>query len=365
MPFTTINNCIAYDQNNAVIQSNSFACSQCATGYYYSSASQACVIRTNVPGSCLAFSATSDTCTSCATGTFLNSASTNCVAFPSGIFQCATYSTAVNCTQCNSGYYLVNNVCLQSTAIANCNVYSANNTCSSCLTGFYLVNSTSCVTATAQNCLTYQSQTACSSCNTGFGLQTTNAVTNCVAINLSNCVSPTQTTPFTCLVCATGFYPNSNGVCTAVSQTISNCITYDTATTCTNCTAGSILNVARTACNTTFYSPYLDPNCQSSVLLSQPNCVQCNPGAVFVNGTCAQCNTNPLSSGCYSCNPQNQTNCLVCAPNYYMNSRGECIANIGTQNPAPSNPNTGNSTATLTKAITASLVAAAVYFDLA
>lgn len=365
MPFTTISNCVTYNQNNPIINSVTFACSLCAGGFYYSATNQACVARTNNPGSCLTYSTTADVCTVCSTGTFLSTDGTNCVSFPNGIFQCARYSSAVNCTQCNIGYYLYTNLCLQSTVIPNCALYTANNTCSNCGNSYFLQNSTSCVQATAQNCLTYQSITACSTCNTGFGLTTTNSITNCVLINLNNCINPTTTTPFTCLTCNTGFYPNSNGVCTAVSQTIANCITYDTPTTCTNCTAGTILNVARTVCNGTFYSTFLDPNCQSSILLTQPNCVQCSAGSIFVNGTCSQCTQNVYGSGCLSCDPTNQTSCLVCAPNYYMNNLGACIANNPTPQPNPTNPVVPNGTASLTKAVAVSLFAVAVYFDMA
>jgi hypothetical protein len=365
LPFTPVSNCITYNQNNAIITQNTFACATCASGFYYSATNQACLLRTNLPTACLAYNTAADLCTTCATGFFLSTDSTNCVAFPNGIFQCAKYSTATNCTQCNSGYYLFNNLCLASLTITNCAIYSANNTCSVCASGFFLQNSTSCVTATATNCLTYQSITACSSCNSGFGLQTTNAVTNCVTNTLNNCVAATQISPFTCLTCATGFYPNNNGVCTAVTTTIANCITYDTATTCINCTAGSVLNVARSVCNTTFYSTYLDPNCQTSVLLSAPTCVQCNAGSVFANGACTQCTQNVIGSGCLSCDPTNQAVCLVCAPNYYMNTLGACVANNPTPSPNPNPSPSPNATAPLTKALAVSLFAVAVYFDLA
>lgn len=363
MPFTPIANCLNYNQNNAIINQNTFSCLNCSAGYYFSTSSQACVPRTNQPTQCTGYSLFADTCTGCASGYFLSANAQNCVAFPNGIYQCSVYSTAVNCTRCNPGYYLSNNACIASTVIQNCAVYSANFTCSICASGYFLTNSTYCQQAIATNCLTYTSINTCASCPSGLGLQTTNGITSCVNPNLANCLNATQTTPFTCLVCNTGFYPNTNGVCTAVTRVIASCVIYDSATTCSRCAVNTVLNVARTACNSTFYQTLLDPNCASSFLLNQPQCVQCPLGSLFVNGSCTACSNNTLAQGCLSCDPLNQNSCLVCKPTYYMNNLGNCIANNPTPTPTPNpTPNT-TATASLTTAFAATVALTAVYYE--
>jgi len=362
MPFTLIANCIAYNQGSPIIKSNTFSCTQCSSGYWYAVGNSTCVIRVNMPSQCSNYSLTADLCTVCSSGSFLSLTGTNCVTFPNGIFQCNQYTSASTCIQCNSGWFLSNNACASSTLINNCAIYAANFTCSSCTSGFFLTNSTNCAVATATNCLTFTSITACATCANTFGLQTTNGVTSCVLVSLPNCLNSTTVAPFTCLICNTGYYPNPSGVCTNVAQTIANCIVYDSATTCVTCSSNSVLNVARTVCNATFYTSYIDPNCRQSFLTSTPTCTQCALGSFFSNGTCTTCSNNTLSSGCLSCDPLNNNNCLVCRPTYYMNSLAACIA----INPTPT-PNNNNTTpvnsAKMTKAVALSLALVTLYFD--
>ena len=365
MPFTTIANCVQYSQQSAIIRENSFNCIQCASGFWFSASNSTCVPRVNMPAQCTNYSLTSDVCTVCASGSFLSTDGRNCVSFPNGIFQCALYSSATTCTQCNPGYYLSSNTCVQSTTINNCVVYSANFTCAVCANGFFLNNATSCITATAANCASYTSASVCASCATGFGLQTNNGVTSCVAVNLANCVNATSVAPFTCLVCNNGYFPNSNGACTLVAQTIANCLTYDSATTCSRCAQNSILNVARTVCNATYYSSLVDPNCNQNFLVAQPTCTQCQFGSFFVNGTCTSCTNNTFAAGCMACDPANNNVCLSCRSGYYMNAQGGCVANnpTPTPTPTPTNNGTSNNTAAVTKAVGVFLAMAVVYFD--
>jgi len=363
MPFSAIANCLTYSQSSSIIKQNTFGCTQCASGFWYAAANNSCVARVNLPAQCISFSLTSDICTACASGSFLSLDGINCINFPNGIFQCRLYTAASTCTQCNAGYYLSNNACIQSTLINNCFTYSANYTCSACNSGFFLQNSTSCITATATNCLTYTSATVCATCASNFGLQTSNGVTSCVAINVANCVNATTVAPFTCLTCIQGFFPNANGVCTTVSQTIANCLIYDTATTCSRCSANSVLNVARTICNTTGFSAYVDPNCAPNYLLSQPVCAVCSAGTFFSNGTCNSCNNNTYSSGCQNCDPVNNNVCLFCRSGYYMNAAGACIANNPTPTPNP-NPTPNNTGSAKAIGFTVALSLAAVYYDL-
>jgi hypothetical protein len=328
MPFSGVTNCAIYDQNNPVIASNTFACTKCNSGYWLNAARGSCNTRTVTPTSCATFSETADLCTSCTTGFFLGQNGQSCVAFPTGIQNCVAYTGPSVCSQCAAGTYLNNNVCVVSTVISNCQVYSGNYSCTACRSGYFLTNSTSCIPGVANNCLNYTTASICGGCPSGFGLQTYNGVTNCVQILIPNCINATTVFPFSCNVCAQGFYPSSTGICMAVTSMISGCLIYDTATTCLMCAQGTVLNLARSACEATMFTGYVDPNCNQSFILSTAQCAVCEMGYYFINGNCAACTNNTLAQGCMSCDPVNSQTCLLCSPKYYMNSTGACVNSV-------------------------------------
>ena len=362
MPFSSVSNCLTYDQGNSIIVSNTFACTECANGFYYSATDKICKTRVNLPSQCSTYSKTADLCTTCTTGSFLSTDGKDCINFPKGIYQCNQYSGATTCTQCNTGYYLSNNACVTATNINNCMTYSSKDSCSACKSGFFLSNPTTCSPATATNCLTYSSITACASCAVGRGLQTTNGVTSCVLVTLTQCATATTIAPFSCLVCNSGYFPDANGVCMSVGQTISNCLVYDSATTCKTCASNSVLNVPRTVCNSTFYSSLVDPNCSQSFLSNTPSCAVCSLGSFFTNGTCVACSNNTLASGCLSCDPMKQDTCLACRPSYYMNDQGACVAVNPTPNPPTPEP-TPNNVSILAKTFAFTFLLMAIFFD--
>lgn len=44
------------------------------------------------------------------------------------------------------------------------------------------------------------------------------------------------------------------------------------------------------------------------------------------NENCVECSLNKKSTGCMSCNPVNETECFLCAEDYYQESlNGECL----------------------------------------
>lgn len=325
MPVQTVDNCATYDTVSTTISQNSFACLTCNSGYYLYSANNTCIARKVQPTGCLTYSASQDICTSCATGTFLNTTkSDQCVSYPSGIFNCLKYSDPSTCILCNSVSYLNNGICIATTVIANCATYSANYTCTACASGYFLFNSTSCIQATAQNCYTFTSASVCASCdpnNLNMGLQTANGVTSCVLKNVANCAISTSIAPFSCITCNTGYYPNTAGVCTLVTTTIVNCLAYDSPSTCIKCNPPSILNTARTFCNST-YTYSVDTNCAQLALVATPVCSRCNFGYYFSSGDCVACTT---TSGCMTCSPTNSTACVICSPGYDMGISGTCV----------------------------------------
>lgn len=85
-------------------------------------------------------------------------------------------------------------------------------------------------------------------------------------------MNSTSSSPFTCMTCNTGYY-QSNGVCVAVSSSISNCYIYDSASTCANCTSPYVLSLSKTACLTISSA---DTNCFNMQLNAAASCSICN-----------------------------------------------------------------------------------------
>jgi hypothetical protein len=161
---------------------------------------------------------------------------------------------------------------------------------------------------------TFTSITACASCGAGFGLQTTNGVTSCVAVNLANCANATTIAPFTCITCNQGFFPNANGACTPVSQTIANCLTYDTATTCSRCASNSVLNVARTVCNQTALLGLRGPELRPELPAVGPRLHPVRRRSFFVNGTCSSCSNNTFAAAATPATRPTTTSACSAAP---------------------------------------------------
>lgn len=341
MPFNSVANCASYSQTSTTINQNSFACTNCTAGFYLNTANNVCVTRTVQPINCTSYSITADVCTGCSGASFLAANGLSCVAYPNGIFNCLVYTSATTCSLCASGSYLSNNQCLTSTFISNCATYSGNNVCSACAAGFFLQNPTTCVAATATGCLNYTSVSACGACPPGSSKVTTNGVTNCVATNVPNCatINP-NSTPVNCQICNSGYYADNNGTCQPVAAPISNCLVYSKNVTCSICNSGSVLNPTGTQCVLNGYSSSVDPNCLQSSISLTPLCAVCDLGFVSVNGTCTACAPGSMPSGCWSCDPNNQTNCLFCKPGYYQTSSGGCSAVPSNQtNTTPVTPN--------------------------
>jgi hypothetical protein len=366
MPFTQIPNCATYSDSDLAIKANTFSCTSCLTNFWYSAVNFTCSPRFNLPSQCTAFTPNADTCDNCGTTAFLSTDKKRCITFPTGIAFCNQYSSATTCSLCNSGYYLSNNACLLSTVVTNCLSYSANFTCSGCLPGFFLFNSTTCQTSVATNCLTASSTTTCTTCVPTLGLlKDANNVTSCInnLVNLTNCVLATQTVPFRCTLCRPDYFIDVNFTCTQVPRLIPYCTMYDSATTCVTCTNGTVLNITRTACESVAYSNFIDPNCLDTKLLENPTCTQCAYGFFFSSGSCVACSANTFSSGCLSCDPTNNSVCLVCRPTFYMNSNGACIASTLIVN-NPTGNSTGQSGSSKIKhALTLSVTLASLYFE--
>ena len=168
------------------------------------------------------------TCSVCLTGGLLNGTCQNCSAI-SGCTSCQVISNQLRCVTCTTGmvYYSVQNSCV-ACQINNCSSCTVNSSgffnCSSCNVGYYLSNNVCLLCASAiqycSSCLTNaNNEVVCASCASSVMYPSNKA---CVV----NCTLAGQPTCQTCNITAI-----TNGI-----------------TTCSSCIAGYYLNTATQLC---------------------------------------------------------------------------------------------------------------------
>ena len=319
MAFAPIANCNAYNIG-ATLSASNFNCNLCNAGYYLSN--NRCVVRINQPAKCTEYHVSKDECSKCDNTSYLADSNKKCTDYPKGILGCSTYSNATTCTSCKSERYLDNNACPKvPTPITNCLYYSSRTACSTCSTGYYL-NGNTCVKATATNCATFTSETVCATCPSGYVLETTSSVTNCVAKTKTGCATININTPYDCTQCSGTYYLDA-GDC-KTPNTITNCVAYDSKTTCSKCSQGYALSSDKTSCtNTGATAAYIDARCTDSQIVSTAVCSRCNAGFYFVNGEC----TGTCPTGCLACDPDTKDSCLICKTGFYQSANANCNAN--------------------------------------
>ncbi len=200
---------------------------------------------------------------------------TNCMA-------CSiSYSTNFNfqkvlCSQCNSGYILVNGFCVTNLTtygctVANCTMCSYNNFCSMCTPGFTLTSSGTCLPTSCiiPNCGSCQVNTICGQCNAGFALAL--GFMRTISSSLQNTI---------------GF------VFSAFSQCVPNGISCNV-TNCGYCTVNGI-------------------------------CASCAPGFDFSTTSPSTCAPVCNITGCLICDEGIMNSCSTCRPTWGMQDDGSC-----------------------------------------
>ena len=95
---------------------------------------------------------------------------------------------------------------------------------------------------------------------------------------------------------------------------IKYCIYYSAPKVCIKCDSNHLLSFHKTEC-VDLIENIVDPNCYEYEFKIIPICSGCSPGFYFEEDSCVRC---PNTEGCLQCDPFNDLECLICAPNYYQ-----------------------------------------------
>lgn len=146
--------------------------------------------------------------------------------------------TSSSCLSCPS---------LTSFTTAQSNIYDAK-ACGTTTAACTSTTGTGAVTAdpycSTNKCISPVSSCAPGECKTGYGNDPTNGGACAPCTAASNCATCTATAAV-CQTCNTGYYVDSNSVC---SKCVANCVDCASATKCTACASDYTLNTDGTAC---------------------------------------------------------------------------------------------------------------------
>ena len=143
-----------------------------------------------------------------------------------------------------------------------------------------------------------------------------------LALGLTNCADKMclgATAIGKCSVCAYGF-PDSSGTCVSPTTTISNCYSYSSGNSCSECEWGFYRNLSPSSLNATCTA--LDSSirdyCRYSTI-SPTLCSHCNFGVLSDAGYCFPLNTcsDPNCNSCYF-DASGLEQCFECMPDYML-----------------------------------------------
>jgi hypothetical protein len=322
MPFQAIENCLEYQRGIQVAYST-FNCTKCLPEYFVKDNS--CQRRTVNITYCQEYDPLAELCLKCAEKFFIAADRSACLPYPAGVDGCRLYSGSSDCIGCKPNFYFnfTENRCLivsSDKIVGSCKYYSRYAKCETCEAGFALSVNKTCEQVVAKDCVTYANKTSCATCDAGKGLKNETGIINCVPITDTYCSVYEPVFPFKCYECKEGYLLDSAGVCKAVSKVIKGCIAYEAEGICKRCQASLVL-VNKVSCETsTEIDKIRDANCADNLMDNTLACETCKGGYLFSNGTCSECRT----LGCHFCNPNNQTQCIICKAGFYMDKNGIC-----------------------------------------
>jgi hypothetical protein len=219
---------------------------------------------------------------------------------------CLTCTNGFSCINCNTGYFLKGNICVQNCGLGYyANIFSS--TCDACSSGCISCSSIGCSQC---NSSTYILEKVCvASCGSGYYANSSTRIcdkcpNNCYScsyisgvLTCSECVIEYYLKNGICLYeCGSGYYSNSSTK-TCQPCITSHCDRCDSSLICTTCSSGLGLQ--------TINGTVVCDTCPQRTYLSGGICLQCiSLCQICTNGsTCFQCVSNAYLSGtwCY-CN---------------------------------------------------------------
>lgn len=279
-----------------------YTCKQCKQGHYLATAFE-CKQVVQIEF-CTNYSTTSNTttCIQCSSTKFLNGNICSSRVNSLNVLNSTLTTNADNLT-CTTSYFkdtssspfkcvLMNTNCINGSMVSNAFV------CNECnhTNSFFNGTTKLCVTGSKTNCSTYDNTAnTCVTCINNYYLSSGSCIANTSPD--TNCTTWSGSTRNTCTTCndQSILFTVSNK-CRSVTTNITNCLAYDSLTTCSTCAAGTRLENLKTRCLTIpnsdkcAVSTVMDYNLSNSVDVGDAPTTGVNAGIFYY--TCDKCNNN-------------------------------------------------------------------------
>lgn len=165
----------------------------------------------------------------------------------SNIYKCKRYSpinviqnATFMCLECEDGYYLLLNTCIERELIDDCEIYSPyTDICEVCREGYipvaqnYLCRPAQTFVINIDSCAVYSEPEQCYRCHVGYYVSNEKCAEVPVENKIANC--ETYESLYKCEVCAMGYYNQDN---TCIQAQALNCLTYHAIDRCKTCQEG-------------------------------------------------------------------------------------------------------------------------------
>lgn len=173
-------------------------------------------------------------------------------------------------------YYVLINDCQDACTLSNCLVCTTATSCSSCEAGYFLNSLLRCQQC-IPNCASCSNTVSCDTCQPGYFYNSTALACQvcapfCLTCSIGICSS-----------CLTGYYPSLDK-CIPCANAIANCVTCNSASSCTKCKDGftfgngqsSCFNCASLSFCKTCSLTYRCATCIDGYYMSGLSCLQCS-----------------------------------------------------------------------------------------
>ena len=353
-PRDSVPHCISHATTSS-LSSDSPPCLLCEAHYYLNADSSACLLRTEVVSNCAEYEPKSQLCKSCDSPYFLSQ--NECISVQSVAQNCKHFLDLQDCQECEEGFYLDKGRCFTAEPINNCLVWRSKDTCAECGSGFALSSdSQACQPISTSECIQTEKffDNPCLKCANSFHLSTTpDSMPSCVKIQDPNCLELSSISNQTCSQCKENFAVKNGKLCELIKEKILNCSKQSSSKICTKCDPGFYLSALQTEClplNSLLWHT-IDPSCINVQASSEPTCSVCERGYRDpVSKLCSDCKhlakrfeerEDMIQLGIYlnvffddlsmlenyfetTCEICSAKECLICRPEYYMDSSGHC-----------------------------------------